>query len=330
MPGYVQRIPTQLTDDTLPRFADEPILGPGSLMLIDPAHPMAAWASGVPASGTVLPNLAQTEAKAVLGATKDVAPKYRHPASFTGNAGLMERTGKGALHGISPQGGTAVLQSGPAIYLPLDLISYLLANPTNDIYISLWFRITRANTASSSNNMIFSVSGNGQQTNSYLAHLGVNSGGGGNYITRPVDAANVKVLPDGPLVTTGEKRLSTFTTGWYTSGSSSLPGDGTNTTVTGNHAAGGIGFGSTTGVPGIGKSPNGLSSVDANIWVSGSANKDHAVSHIFRRLYMEDLTVSGRTYAQVDAIESAEYTKQVLTVGGRYYNDTFTSPSTLP
>jgi hypothetical protein len=39
------------------------------------------------------------------------------------------------------------------------------------------------------------------------------------------------------------------------------------------------------------------------------------------RFYMEDLTVSGRAYAAVDAIDNAEYTKQVLTAGGRYYND---------
>lgn len=53
-------------------------------------------------------------------------------------------------------------------------------------------------------------------------------------------------------------------------------------------------------------------------------------AQIFYRGYIEDLTVSGRTYAQVDALDFAEYTKQVLTPGGRYYGDTVpTDPATI-
>jgi hypothetical protein len=52
-------------------------------------------------------------------------------------------------------------------------------------------------------------------------------------------------------------------------------------------------------------------------------------SHVFYRTYVEDLTVSGRTYAAVDAIENAYYTKEVLTAGGRYFGDTFTDPATI-
>lgn len=53
-------------------------------------------------------------------------------------------------------------------------------------------------------------------------------------------------------------------------------------------------------------------------------------SFIAYRLYVEDLTVSGRTYAEVDAIDYALYTQHVLTPGGRYYGDTFTDPTTIP
>jgi len=52
-------------------------------------------------------------------------------------------------------------------------------------------------------------------------------------------------------------------------------------------------------------------------------------SWIFYRAYMEDLTVSGRTYAQVDAEDLALFTEQ-FAVGGRYHNDTFTNPTTIP
>lgn len=50
---------------------------------------------------------------------------------------------------------------------------------------------------------------------------------------------------------------------------------------------------------------------------------------ILYRVYLENLTVSGRTYAEVDAIDLSLYTKEVLTAGGRYFGDTFTDPTTL-
>jgi hypothetical protein len=48
------------------------------------------------------------------------------------------------------------------------------------------------------------------------------------------------------------------------------------------------------------------------------------------RAYLEDLTASGRTYADVDALDYGLYTKEVMTPGGRYYGDTFTDPATIP
>lgn len=44
------------------------------------------------------------------------------------------------------------------------------------------------------------------------------------------------------------------------------------------------------------------------------------------RVYVEDLTVSGRTASAVDTIDAAEYTTHVTTSGGRYYADTFPTP----
>ena len=59
-----------------------------------------------------------------------------------------------------------------------------------------------------------------------------------------------------------------------------------------------------------------------------SPGKDGAV--VFYRWYAEDLTVSGRSYATVDALDAAEFAKQVTTVGGRYYGDTTpTDPATF-
>lgn len=53
-------------------------------------------------------------------------------------------------------------------------------------------------------------------------------------------------------------------------------------------------------------------------------------SFIFYRLYVEDLTVSGRSYVTIDAIDLALYQAAVLTSTGRYYSDTYSAPSTVP
>lgn len=55
-----------------------------------------------------------------------------------------------------------------------------------------------------------------------------------------------------------------------------------------------------------------------------------AASRVLYRWYLEDLTVSGRTYAEVLAADYALY-QQAFGVGGRYYGDTIpTDPSTIP
>lgn len=61
-----------------------------------------------------------------------------------------------------------------------------------------------------------------------------------------------------------------------------------------------------------------------------TASPRHRLTPTGSRAYVEDLTVSGRTYAEVDAIDHALYTKEVLTPGSRYYGDTFTDPATIP
>lgn len=66
------------------------------------------------------------------------------------------------------------------------------------------------------------------------------------------------------------------------------------------------------------------------IWGTQSSTwQNKANSHITYRLYVENLTVSGRSYATVDALDFALYTADVLTSGGRYYGDTFNDPATV-
>ncbi len=52
-------------------------------------------------------------------------------------------------------------------------------------------------------------------------------------------------------------------------------------------------------------------------------------SRVYYRFYLEDLTISGRTYAQVEALDKAVF-DAAFAAGGRYNGDTWTSPTTLP
>lgn len=70
-------------------------------------------------------------------------------------------------------------------------------------------------------------------------------------------------------------------------------------------------------------------------WKAGAWNHfagfelNKSASIIFYRVYIEDLTASGRTYAQADAADYALY-QAAFATGGRFNGDTYTSPSTLP
>ena len=55
-----------------------------------------------------------------------------------------------------------------------------------------------------------------------------------------------------------------------------------------------------------------------------------AASKIFDRAIIEDVTVSGRNFAALSAMDYSFFEAEVLTPGGRYYGDTFTAPSTIP
>lgn len=55
---------------------------------------------------------------------------------------------------------------------------------------------------------------------------------------------------------------------------------------------------------------------------------NEAPSFILYRVYIEDLSLSGRTYEQVKAIDDAEFDK-AFGVGGRFYGDTWSDPATV-
>lgn len=61
---------------------------------------------------------------------------------------------------------------------------------------------------------------------------------------------------------------------------------------------------------------------------SSALAKNKSPSQIIYRIYVEDLSLSGRTYEQVKAIDDAEFAK-AFAVGGRFHGDTWSNPATV-
>lgn len=332
MSGYKLMLPVTFSGTSLPVLpGSDGILSNGSLVLLDPTNLTAAWAAGTPTNNQAIINLAGANAKTLINTSldSDVNAVAYVPAAFVGAVGLLERTAKGGLHGISSQAGNAIAASGPVIALPTKLIKYLLDNHLHTYYFSLWARPTRLPKAGFA--AMAAISGNGQQTNSGLFYAQASStlnGGWGSRpnVTPPLIGSRI------PATTMAPTMVSVATNGWYfnnpITNPAPIPGDGTQVLVTGSYAGGGIFFGSSAQVSGIGAT--GTVGMGIFSFVGTIANKDLAGSHVFYRMYLEDLTVSGRSYSTVDAIDYTMFQAAMTTAGGRYYGDTFTDPATIP
>ncbi len=277
---------TTLTDMTAPKLATvDAIESSGSMLLIEPMHPTAQWAAGVPSNGATFQNLYDP-----LGLGN--ASFEEVGAIENGVKGKIERSTKGGLHIIVSQANALADGDGARIKMSAALLAHVYANLGHDYYISAWDRLTRANPN------IASAS------------------------TRDYNTANtisVGIAHAAPTV-------------WNVVSGSSLGSRVLGNTVGARFAnvgADGAVMASSTAMNGAGLPSWGAPWFTYNQAVRASRN-GFWTSFVFYRLYIEDMTVSGRTYAEVDAIDHALYTKEVLTPGGRYYGDTFTDPATIP
>jgi hypothetical protein len=306
MAGKKIVLPTTFSDNGLPILRDDPILSSGSLMLLDAAHTASPWAAGVPAHNALLPNLASDSAMAILG-TADanaVKPKFIYTTAFNAARGKVERSVKGGLHYLVSAGvWPANTNEGAKFDLPLAMRQRLLANLDNDYFVSMWARVTRPQGVNGAEVVphYMQISNTTSSTGQYLAAF--------SHQTLPNTTARIGYRETnsnalGPM-------LRNIGVSVFTSGKPTLAIDAD--AQAGNLRAN---FG-VAGKP--------LNSANASV------TNNALPSYVLYRYYVEDLTVSGRSYSDVDAIDSAEYTKQVLTAGGRYYNDTVpTDPATLP
>lgn len=293
MTGLRFRIPTNFTDTSIPVLPADPLLpSAGALFLTDLTHLGEPWSSGVPANSSRVPNIAWKQAAAMLGSgTKESLAGEIYNVGLTGTKGLVERTPKGGLHAIVSPTVTTGSSDGFNIAVPDAVYNFMRTN-AHLYYASLWQRVTRAAsdpTGASKVMMQISTPSSWGVGLSQKANLA-----GTPLLGRPVDeSTTVPVFRN-----TSGVPIAAFATDAITALTPYLPGH-RSLFLVGNRSN------------------------------TNSQSLGQAGSRIVYRVYLEDLTVSGRTYAQADAADYALFTKELLTVGGRYYGDTFTNPTTI-
>jgi hypothetical protein len=274
--------------------SNDSLLTNGSLVLIDPSDSNYQWPSGVPASGVYLPNLAWDRASNLVTLdANDLGCPYSN--TLTGaNESISERSAKGGLHTIVSQVNSSVSSHRATIRPATAIEAYISANPNHSYYFSLWESVDRLSTASQ-----WPVSGifkSSAQTSAYNFYLQASSSGvamgNGSGARLGFRSGGNGYGTLGPV----------FTDGAVSAWAGTLPAS------------------------------------DAVVYLAAWGNLDafapftenKAASKIFYRCYLEDLTVSARSYTTVDALDYALWTAAFST-NGKFYGDTTpTAVSALP
>lgn len=289
--GLILRTQSAFSDTTLPKYKQDSILtdGDGSLFLMD----SRTMSSGAPTAGTLFTNLAANKASA-LGIVGDTSGKFVQLGTLVSDGkGAVERSGKGGIHIIVTAAQTISSGSqGFRMQIPLNIVDYMVTNRTHTFYHSQWRQLTRAwaSTGTSAPCYAGIEYGNSNRIMRMTANSGQDIGG---FTGQRISPGRNTVGP------TFENRCLVPPAG-DTLVSSSFNSD----TI----------------------------SRDLGQWGRvGQQNTSFTTgfaSFILYRGYIEDLTVSGRTYAEVDALDKAMF-DAAFASGGRFYNDTYTSPSTV-
>lgn len=291
MSGFKLKLPDAVTDTNLPILYADPIMSTGSLFLFEPSKSNGDSGTTLITGGKAS-NIAWKTASNIIGSGTEITLGADVATVGITAASKLEFTGKKGVHFIySKVSGTA----NTAWYfdLPTLIRTYLYSNyTTKKLYVSIWGRVTRISDTTTSG--FFLLGSNNSLTGNYKILCDVS----GNAPVANPPQLGTRVLPN-PANVTGNFIRTIATNGKV----GNVPTDGNSAFV----ARVKIGAGSAYG--------------------GFEANK--AASMIIYKVYIEDLDVSGRTYAEVDALDKALY-DEAFAIGGRYYGDTFTDPATLP
>jgi hypothetical protein len=284
---------------------DRVMASAGALVLIDPVHSTAPWASGVPANASDIPNVAWQQAATMIGSGTSASLAMTVQDSHQSADAEFERSSLGGLHGIYSQvnnvSGTAGVGRGYVIAAKSLIQTWLFNNPAHAYYISQWSRRTRITKSGSPQPRVLDI------------------GSGPNYLAQFDD--------------TGEYGAGGL-------GSQASPGPNT----AGNTFRAGTAQGFTGTLPGSASGLQVFAFGWGNFSEGYSVWANYAASDIMYRTYIEDMTVSAAAggyagngaisvaarYAELLAMDYGLYQQEVLTTGGKFYGDTFTDPSTFP
>lgn len=285
-----------LTDNTAPRIKyRDKIESAGSLYLFDGNHSYGQF-SGLPNPGEEIPNVLANFAAEVVGANEADLHHVVNVSHTDDSSFKKERTAKGGIHGILTQAGGQTANRHFLIRADYAIRDYILANLANHYYISFWQTVTRPALETTAPQSPFHFVNGSSSTSNYLFH---------NTWGTPSPS-------EGSAVYLGRRVSPDY--------------DDYNTPVdTPRFAA--VGVSGPTGNP-----PTDTNNIELGVGTFGAwggFNFNEGASRILYRAYIEDLTVSGRTYAEVEAIDYALF-QEAFAEGGKFYGDTYTDPATLP
>jgi hypothetical protein len=282
------------TDPTLPILLPDPIISVGSLLLIDFGRASTYDPGAVPEHDSFLGNIAWEQAAALIGSGSELTLRPQFKNTFVGapTMGTVERTLKKGVHVITSQTAMDSNFRRAEVLMPALIRNYLYTNtPGRTFYFSMWGRLTRLAT----------------QWTDAMGYYG--------WVSTPTHHYVAQLYRGG------------F---WYPDTGSNLVGRRTVPAVeaTGNLYATGAFSGWT------GTKPPAASDTEFVFWYGARSTfeanqRNKAASGVWYRIYVEDLTASGRTYAAVDALDKVLY-DEAFGAGGRFAGDSFTSPATIP
>ena len=298
------QVPIAWTGDTsnmptLVGLSTDSILSSGSLLLLDPTDTANPWAAGTPANGAALPNLAWDRASDLVGGGDNAALAISFVNSLTLTGGSpearFERSVKGGLHGLVSQVNSGSSSNYAAIVPPAAIIAYLYANPGHAYFFSIWAQVDRETTASQDPIYLLYNAG-APPTSNYLAYAVAQN------------AANAAPAPGNA----SPHGIGSRNSGGFRAAVPSILNQGfTGWTGTGATSAANLAM---------------LPAIWGNYGAFASLTRNKAKSFTLNRLYLEDLTVSGRSYATVDALDNGLF-GAAFSSGGKFYGD---STPTLP
>ncbi len=298
--AYCQMLPREFTDTTMKTIFGDDILSKGSLILLDPTNPILSWGAGVPVADDRLPNLADvTAARLIAG---DLRPQLKLEASMASGS-FIERTQKGGLRVGVSSGQTKL--SGANIVMPDPILQYMLAHQDHEYYFSMWSYVTQSAQSTSTDephmHIYRSLQSNGYPTGGVVSLSAL-----GNW-ERPDGASK---------------------TGGYVNNANGVGPQFRNIAghINGKKNAAGEVLSMTEFTLNKQKSLVSLGPAnDESAYTATTASSGglRLQSWNMYRVYIEDLTVSERSYASVHAIDQALYIKNVVSNGGRYYNDSW-------